>query len=122
MLQHIGRKSGLPLYAVIEVVKHDESTDAYYIASGWGEKADWFQNILMEPQVVLYSKRRKLPARAARLSVEESTRVLISYATRYPTAFKNLTKLMMGQALEATEADSLKLAQAVPMVRLDPHS
>lgn len=120
MIQHTGRKSGLPRYAVVEVVRHDEATDAFFIASGWGEKADWFQNIQKTPQVGLYSKRRRMNARATRLPVEEATGVLLNYAKRYPTAFKNLSKLMMGEALEASEADCRRLAQAVPMVRLDP--
>jgi deazaflavin-dependent oxidoreductase (nitroreductase family) len=122
MLQHTGRKSGLPRYTVVEVVMHDETTDAYYIASGWGEKADWFQNIQKEPQVVLYSKRRRMPASAVCLLEDEAASVLMDYATRYPGAFKNLSKLMIGRKLEANETDCQVLAQAVPMVRLSPHS
>jgi hypothetical protein len=34
LLTHIGRKSGLPRQAVIEVVRHDPASDTYIIASG----------------------------------------------------------------------------------------
>jgi len=121
MFRHIGRKSGLPRYTVVEVVRHDPSTDTYIIASGWGEKADWFQNIQQEPEVVLYSGRRQMAARAARLSLAEATGALKDYAGRHPLAFHKLAKMMVGQELEGSEADCRMLAQEVPLVILTPH-
>jgi deazaflavin-dependent oxidoreductase (nitroreductase family) len=122
MFEHTGRKSGLTRYAVVEVVWHDPSTDSYYIASGWGEKADWFQNIQQDPQVMLHTGRRHMPATAVHLSVDDATAVLLNYATRHPVAFKNLSKLMVGRTLEACESDCRLLAESVPMVRLNPQS
>jgi deazaflavin-dependent oxidoreductase (nitroreductase family) len=49
MLTHTGRKSGKRRHVVVEVVDHAKTTDTYYIASGWGEKSDWSQNI-QKPQ------------------------------------------------------------------------
>jgi deazaflavin-dependent oxidoreductase (nitroreductase family) len=121
MFRHIGRKSGLPRYTVVEVVRHDQATDTYTIASGWGEKSDWLQNIQKEPEVLLYSGRRQRAASAARLSVDEATAALKDYADHHPTAFHNLSKVMIGQRLEGSEADCRLLAQAVPLVTLTPH-
>jgi deazaflavin-dependent oxidoreductase (nitroreductase family) len=64
MFQHTGRKSGLPRYTVVEVVQHNPATGVYIIASGWGEKADWFQNIQKEPEILLDTGRRKTTATA----------------------------------------------------------
>jgi deazaflavin-dependent oxidoreductase (nitroreductase family) len=122
MFRHTGRKSGLPRYTVVEVVHHDPTADTYIIASGWGEKSDWFQNIQKEPEVLLYTGRRHRAAKATRLSVDEATRALEDYAGRHPQAFHNLSKMMIGQRLEGSEADCRLLAQAVPLVRLTPHS
>jgi deazaflavin-dependent oxidoreductase (nitroreductase family) len=47
LLQHTGRKSGNARLTVLEVVARDQATGTYIVASGFGEKADWFQ-ILME--------------------------------------------------------------------------
>jgi hypothetical protein len=56
LLQHTGRKSGnarltvlevVARLTVLEVVARDQATGTYIVASGFGEKADWFQ-ILME--------------------------------------------------------------------------
>jgi deazaflavin-dependent oxidoreductase (nitroreductase family) len=121
MFRHIGRKSGLPRYTVVEVVRHDRSTDTYTIASGWGEKSDWFQNIQKEPEILLYIGRRQMAATVNRLSVEEATQALQDYADRHPTAFNKLSKMMVGQTLEGNEADCHLLAQSVPLVMLTPH-
>jgi deazaflavin-dependent oxidoreductase (nitroreductase family) len=72
MFRHTGRKSGLPRYTVVEVVRHDEATGSYVIASGWGEGSDWFRNIQKNPEVVLHTGRRRAPARAERLSHDEA--------------------------------------------------
>jgi hypothetical protein len=50
MLEHIGRRSGAPRYAVLEVVDHP-SHDSYVVASGFGRKAQWFRNIQANPRV-----------------------------------------------------------------------
>jgi sugar diacid utilization regulator len=35
------------------VVSHDEASDTYIVASGWGEKADWLRNIQKNPNVLI---------------------------------------------------------------------
>ncbi|HRV94960.1 MAG TPA: nitroreductase family deazaflavin-dependent oxidoreductase [Anaerolineae bacterium] len=120
MLQHTGRKSGLPRYTVVEVVRHDQTSDEVVIASGWGEKSDWFQNIQKTPAVTLSLGRRRWPAQANRLPVVEAAQELADYARRHPTAFANLSKMMIGRQLEATDADCRLLAESAPLVRLVP--
>ena len=53
MLEHVGRKSGVPRYAVLEVVDHP-TPDTYVVASGFGRKAQWFRNIRANPRVRVY--------------------------------------------------------------------
>ncbi|MCB0178803.1 MAG: nitroreductase family deazaflavin-dependent oxidoreductase [Anaerolineae bacterium] len=120
MLQHTGRKSGLPRYTVVEVVRHDQTSNEVIIASGWGEKSDWFQNIQKTPAVTLSLGRRRWPAQANRLPVVEAAQELADYARRHPTAFANLSKMMIGRQLEATDADCRLLAESAPLVRLVP--
>ena len=50
-IQHTGRKSELPRHSVVEVAGYDPKEDAYYIAAAYGEKADWFRNMMKTPQV-----------------------------------------------------------------------
>jgi hypothetical protein len=53
LLTHVGRKSGRPHKTVIEVVKSDPASNIYYVVSGWGEKSDWYQNIIIHPNVMI---------------------------------------------------------------------
>src|SRR5574339_1000973 len=64
MLAHKGRISGQLHQTVIEVVQHDKATDTYYAVSGWGAKADWYQNIQKNPLVTVHVSGRSFQARA----------------------------------------------------------
>ncbi|RME46693.1 MAG: nitroreductase family deazaflavin-dependent oxidoreductase [Chloroflexi bacterium] len=115
LLTHTGRKSGLPRYAVVEVMRHDPVTNTYYVASGFGEKSDWFRNIMKTPQVTIQVGRRQMPAIAERLSLEDAERELLDYARRHPRALRNLARIL-GYRIENTEEDIRALAQMVPIV------
>ena len=43
LLIHTGRVSGETRQAVLEVIRHDKAEIVYYVASGFGEKSDWFR-------------------------------------------------------------------------------
>ena len=51
LLTHIGRMSGLPRHAVLEVIQYEIDTNLHYVASGFGEKSDWYRNIKKTPEV-----------------------------------------------------------------------
>ena len=120
MLTHTGRKSGLPRRVVLEVVHHNKDTGTYVIASGWGEKSDWFRNIQKTPQVTIHAGSRRFEAVAVRLSLEEAERELLDYARRHPIAFRELAGLMAGQRLKGTPEDCHLLACSIPLVVLRP--
>ena len=119
MLTHVGRKSGLSRKAVLEVVHHDVINDRYYIASGWGEKSNWYQNILNNPNVKFQVKNRKYDAYATRVDKEEAADVLFDYAKRYPKVFSILSQRIVGQSLEPTKVDCMLMADHVPVVMLN---
>jgi deazaflavin-dependent oxidoreductase (nitroreductase family) len=118
MLTHIGRKSGLPRQVVLEVVNHDAATDTYFIASGWGEKADWLRNIERTPHVLLDAGRRRFEATATRLSQAEAAEQFGLYARRHPAAIRSLARVMLGQPFTGSAEDCHRLAQFVPVVAL----
>lgn len=119
-LEHLGRKSGLPRDTVLEVVHHDPADGTYYVCSGWGEKADWFRNVMASPDVTITVGTKRMLVHAERLDETAATAVLTDYAGRNPTAFRNLSKLMLGHPL-ATNADgAAELAAAIPAVAFRP--
>ena len=115
MLEHTGRTSGRTRYTVLEVVRYDRQAGTYVVASGWGERADWFRNVMRAPEVVVSSGFRRRPGRALRLSPELAERELCDYARRHPAAFRALSRMMLGGA---AEADCRAAAQVVPVVAL----
>ncbi|GAB1471849.1 nitroreductase family deazaflavin-dependent oxidoreductase [Chloroflexota bacterium] len=121
LLTHTGRKSGLMHQTVIEVVRHDTETGAYLVASGFGSKSDWFLNIQKNPNTTITVKNRTLTTRARMLSESESAIELLDYAKRHPLAFKELTRMFMGKAMEATEEDCRQFAKSAPIIAFEPN-
>jgi deazaflavin-dependent oxidoreductase (nitroreductase family) len=119
-LTHIGRKSGKPHETVIEVVDHDRATDSYIVTSGWGEKSDWYQNILKTPQVAIDVGRRHLNVTAEHLTREAAEQWLFNYAQAHPRTFQSLAKFMTGEQLGTTREDCRRVAETVPVIALRP--
>ncbi len=93
-LTHIGRISGEPRYAVVEVADYDAENDIYYIVSGYGEKANWYRNLIKRPQVDIQVGRRKMRVTAEPLSAQESGQKMVEYAENYPKTAKQLMRLI----------------------------
>lgn len=106
MLEHIGRKSGAPRYAVLEVVDHP-TPDAYVIASGFGRKAQWFRNIQANPRVRVYAGSRAPRRATARvLGRHEADRTLAAYRDRHPRSWERFRPVLeetLGEAITDTD-------------------
>ena len=120
MLTHIGRKSGLPREVVLEVVYHNLETGAYFVAAGWRGKADWFKNIQVEPKVQVMVGTRTFKAETAVVQLAEAASIFYLYACRHPFAFRELSRLMMGEILQPVQYDCVWFAHSVPLVKLVP--
>jgi len=116
MLTHTGRKSGLPRQTVIEVVKHEKTTDTYYVVSGWGDKSDWYQNIRKAPQVTIRSGGRKFQTTAEFIPVEKAIDIVNTYAREHPVAFNELSRLFLGERMKPGSDAPERIARKMPMV------
>lgn len=121
LLTHTGRKSGKLHQTVLEVVRHDKPSNTYIIASGWGTRSDWMQNITKTPEVIIQVGNQRLSARAERLSPTQAESELRTYAQQHPEAFRRLAGLMTGQPWWDGAEYYQELAQSVPMFVLCPH-
>lgn len=119
-LTHIGRTSGKKRETVLEVVKHDEETGTVYVASGWGERSNWFQNIMENPHVEVQFKGRKFGAVSRRLDVDEASSLLLDYAGRYPKSFEVITGMILGEKLDPTEKNMRVVAEHWPVIAFEP--
>lgn len=120
MLTNIGRKSGLKREVVLEVLYHNETSDEYYVLSGWGDRSDWFLNIRKNPEVVVNVGGKKFEAIAFQVTSEEAERMISKYAYQHPRAFRLLSKRILGEDLRITKTSFEKLAAYLPVVCLQP--
>ena len=120
MLVHTGRKSGLPRQTVIEVVQHDKNTDTYYVVSGWGEKSDWYQNILKLPQVTVHVGGRQFQAKAEFIPLKSAIEIMETYASEHPLAFSELSSLFLGERMKPNSDAPQRIASKMPMVGFHP--
>ena len=115
LLEHIGRKSGLRRYAVLEVIGKDAHPLTYCVASGFGERSQWFRNVLAHPEVAVQVGRRRYRARARRLPYEEAVARLQAYARAHPRALQELARLLH-YPYDGSEASLRAMAEIVPVV------
>lgn len=121
LLRHRGRKSGLPRETVLEIADHDEKSDSYTIASGFGPRSDWYRNILAHPEVTICVGTRWMKMGARPLSPEEAGEAMVRYGKHYPHAAREITRFM-GFRADGTEEDYRKLGREIPFVVLEPHA
>lgn len=119
LLNHIGRKSGQERQNVLEVVRHDEQANAYIVASGFGEKADWYKNVTAHPQVTIQVGSRHITARAERLPDDQAADELLDYNLRHPAALRTLAGIL-GYKSDGSENDIRFLATVIPILVLHP--
>ena len=119
LLNHTGRKSGQLRQAVLEVVSHDAETGTYVVASGFGEKSDWYQNVMAHPQITIQVGQTRMAALAGRLSLEQASEVMLDYNRRHPTALRTLAGIL-GYRTDGSDADVRFFAGAIPIIALEP--
>ncbi|MCP3986732.1 MAG: nitroreductase family deazaflavin-dependent oxidoreductase [bacterium] len=121
LLHHVGRRSGLPRRAVLEVMRLDPATRTCIIASGFGEQADWFRNLMARPETRIELGWKKIDIRAERLPPDEAEREMVDYGQRNPRAAKIVAKLM-GYEHDGSDEDLRALAGVLPLIRLQPRA
>jgi deazaflavin-dependent oxidoreductase (nitroreductase family) len=109
MLTTVGRKSGQPRRAVVDLLKHDAATDTYYVVSAYGAGSDWYRNLEANPAVRVQARVRKFSARAATLPPDEAEEVLLDYRRRHRLLARMLLRLV---GLRATTEEEVRAAAA----------
>ena len=94
LLNHVGRKTGKVRQAVVEIDRYDPATNTYIIASGFGEKSDWYRNLRKTPEVVIQVGNKRLKATAELLSPEQSAAEMFRYVSDHPKAARQLAGLI----------------------------
>ena len=119
LINHIGRKSGKMRQAVVEVVYQDKETGAFMVASGFGEQADWYKNLMAHPEITIQVGRERIHVHAERLPLSKATEVFLDYTHRHPTALRTLAKIL-GYQTDGSQEDIQFLAGVIPIVSFTP--
>jgi deazaflavin-dependent oxidoreductase (nitroreductase family) len=124
LLNHTGRKSGLARQTVVEVVGHDKVSDTYYIASGFGYKADWYRNLLARPELIIQVGWRKLAVRAETLPPDAGVQILVAYRQAHPLAAHELGRNLLGIDISKNTPEELAqfVRASLPIIALRPRS
>lgn len=98
MLEHTGRRTGLPRHVVLEVVSHP-APGRYLVVSGFGTEAQWFHNVMANPHVrISVSTRHRRPALSRQLEASEAQAVLRRYAQEHLRAWRRLEPIVAASA------------------------
>ncbi len=116
LLEHVGRKSGRVRRAVLEIIGKDAEPQAYYVASGFGERSHWFRNVMHTPKVVIHVGTKRYQAIAERLPYEEALARMQTYAQKHPTALRELARILHYD-YDGSEERLQEIARALPVVR-----
>jgi deazaflavin-dependent oxidoreductase (nitroreductase family) len=123
LLEHRGRRTGQVREVVLEVVDRDPATGEVLIASGYGSRAQWYRNILVQPRVTFRVGRRRYEGVAEPLDPAESGRRLAAYARRRPRSAALLIRTI-GHDVDGTPEAYARLGadpeQGIPLVLLRP--
>ncbi|HEY43114.1 MAG TPA: nitroreductase family deazaflavin-dependent oxidoreductase [Anaerolineae bacterium] len=116
MLTHLGRISGRPRYAVLEIIRWDETSEAYYVLSGFGRESDWVLNLRAKPEAEVTVGGHQLAVTAEFLSEGDAEREILDYARRNPFAARQLPRLI-GYQVDGSEQGYRALARHLLVVR-----
>jgi deazaflavin-dependent oxidoreductase (nitroreductase family) len=111
LLTTVGRKSGRPRQAVVDLLRHDAATDTYYVVSAYGARSDWYRNLEANPTLRVQVRGHKFPARATILPSEEAAEMLVDYWRRH-RLYARATMRLVG--LKAASEEEVRLVAIRP--------
>lgn len=123
LLTHRGRSSKEARQAVLEVMDTNSATGAVLVASGFGDRSQWFRNILAQPRVLFQVGGERRRGTATPLSPQESGRALAHHARKNPETVAALMR-SLGHDVDGDPESYERLGadphHGIPVVRLLP--
>jgi deazaflavin-dependent oxidoreductase (nitroreductase family) len=109
-----GRRSREPRRVMLE---HSYRNDCVYIAPGWGERTQWYLNILADPRVTLQRKGKTMSAMARVVTDDTELAAFYQLARRDTPVWK---QYLSSRGVEDTLEDFIAKKDRIPALRLDP--
>lgn len=115
MIEHLGRKSQKLRRTVLEVVHRDEASGEWFVVSGFGPRADWYQNLRAGGLQAVWIGSRRCPMEARFLEPGEAAAMM----ARYEEAHPKTAEILMGQlgvGHDGTDEGRVAMMAEIPMV------
>ena len=112
-----GRRSGLPRRTVVEYLRYGGKK---YVVSAFGEKAQWYKNILADPRVTLQTVDGVEAAVATQVTDDQELLGVFDVARRrYPTN-RIMEEYFHALGIRDEPADILARKERIHLLRFDP--
>ena len=118
LLHHKGRVSGQHRRVVLEVVAHDAEAGTWTLASGFGPKSAWYQNLRHTPRTLIQHGAHRYVVDAHFLDSDEGALVMARYAPEHPRTARKLCSFM-GFEWDGSEESFREAGRQIPFVRLE---
>ncbi len=114
-----GRKTGKIRHAVLEVVHYDPVARESAVLSAYGERADWYRNMVAHPPMEVRTGGMRYVPEYRLLDADERLAALRIYQRRYRRAFRAVMRFL-GYPYDGSEEGLRELADTVLMVAFRP--
>lgn len=121
LLTHQGRKTGLVRHTVLDVMHFDPATKECLVISMYGDRSDWFRNILAHPALEVQIGRDRFVPDQHILPPEEARAVMAAFWQRYPRAVRVSLRLL-GFQYEDSEESRQVILSALRVVSFCPRA
>jgi deazaflavin-dependent oxidoreductase (nitroreductase family) len=124
LMTTIGRRSGKPRTNGVSFMEVD---GRYVVFSGWGIASNWYQNILVHPEVTLQVGNRTMRATAVPVADPQRRQELMQQMRAQssrcgpPTFIRPLLRLTRVFDYDAELDLAVAQAEALPVIELIPH-
>lgn len=119
LLEHVGRHSGKTRQVVLEVVDHDDTSNGWVVAAGFGTTSDWYRNLTAHPRARVQVGRRRFDVEADFLGTEEGGDLMEHYGRVHPKVGLRLCRTM-GFDVDGSADDFREAGRNIHFVRLRP--
>jgi deazaflavin-dependent oxidoreductase (nitroreductase family) len=119
LLTHRGRKTGLLRQTVLEVIVYDPATRESVVISGYGDRADWYRNITVEPALEAQTGRERYVPAQRFLTPQENVAAIVEYERRHPLPGRIFARIF-DYPLGGSEAARRDFARSMRLVAFRP--
>jgi len=119
VLTHVGRHTGRIHQTVLKVLRYDSSTRESIVASAWGERSDWYQNIQAHPAVAVSTAGDQFISRQRVVPPDEAFEVFRDWVHR-ERWFARLMLGQIGRCIDVPEPELRAVVLGFPFIGLSP--